>query len=184
MESYLDHLERAACAAGVDLAKACRRAGVAATTLSRWRRGDTSPQYGTAAKILGEIRRISRADPAAADSPAHAHGTALAAAIAERGLSDAEVARAADCAASTISRVRRGLSEPSPELRARLEGVFGRALFATEAGRGGRHARSGGGAPGMSAKGSLLHRARNLAAKRRRACEADHTAPRREGPRP
>lgn len=47
----------------------------------------------------------------------------------ERGCSLAELARLAGVATSTLSRVERGIREPSPELRAFLIGYFGRDLL-------------------------------------------------------
>ena len=57
--SYLDQLQQAADAAGVDLAEACRRAGIASTTLQRWRNGDVTPRKATAEDVLTRIREIA-----------------------------------------------------------------------------------------------------------------------------
>lgn len=62
--SYLDQLQNEAERLGVDLGAACERAGIAATTLQRWRNGDVSPRKATAEAVLAKIRELSKpADP-------------------------------------------------------------------------------------------------------------------------
>lgn len=65
--SYLDQLKREAKAAGVDLGDACGRAGIAATTLQRWLKGDVTPRKATAEAVLEKIREIA-AEPRVADA--------------------------------------------------------------------------------------------------------------------
>jgi transcriptional regulator with XRE-family HTH domain len=55
MLTYLEQMEAAAQEKGVDLAKACKKADVEATTLMRWRKGDTTPREGTAEAVLKAI---------------------------------------------------------------------------------------------------------------------------------
>lgn len=52
---YLQQLETAAAEAGVDLAAACEKEGIAATTLQRWRKGKVSPRQGTADAVMRRI---------------------------------------------------------------------------------------------------------------------------------
>ena len=59
LDTYLDQLDQEAARVGVDLSAACARAGVAATTLQRWRRGEVSPREGTAKLVLAEIIKIA-----------------------------------------------------------------------------------------------------------------------------
>jgi transcriptional regulator with XRE-family HTH domain len=58
---YLDQLERQAAAHGVDLAEACARAGIASTTLARWRKGRASPRAATALAVESKIHEIDAA---------------------------------------------------------------------------------------------------------------------------
>lgn len=61
LSTYLDQLEREAEHAGVDLAEACALAGVAKTTLQRWRKGEVFPREGTAKAIIEKIRQMRAA---------------------------------------------------------------------------------------------------------------------------
>lgn len=61
--SYLDQLQAAAETAGVDLAKACNKAGVATTTLQRWRNGDVTPRKATADLVLDCIEQLATEQP-------------------------------------------------------------------------------------------------------------------------
>lgn len=58
LETYFDQLQREADRAGVDLSQACSRAGIAATTLQRWKRGEVSPREATAKAIIEKIREM------------------------------------------------------------------------------------------------------------------------------
>jgi len=60
LKTYLDQLQREADAARVSLDDACRSAGVAATTLARWRNGEVAPRQATAEAVLAEIRKLGR----------------------------------------------------------------------------------------------------------------------------
>ncbi len=51
IESYLDQLERIAIETGWDLKEACYDAGIAETTLYRWRGRKTFPSHKTALKL-------------------------------------------------------------------------------------------------------------------------------------
>jgi transposase-like protein len=66
LSTYLAQLDQEAHEAGVDLSEACERAGIASTTLQRWRRGDVSPREATAKAVIAEIHalRMARAQPA------------------------------------------------------------------------------------------------------------------------
>lgn len=57
--SYLDQLQREADRVGVDLSEACKRAGIASTTLQRWRNGEVTPRKATAEQVLAKIRELS-----------------------------------------------------------------------------------------------------------------------------
>lgn len=59
MAPIYDQLRAEAEKAEVDLAEACRRAGVARTTLYRWRTGSTSPRQGTINAITDKIEEIA-----------------------------------------------------------------------------------------------------------------------------
>ncbi len=59
LNTYLDQIERAARDAGVNLAEACRREGIAATTLMRWRKGEVSPREATAQALLARIAKMA-----------------------------------------------------------------------------------------------------------------------------
>lgn len=56
--SYLHQLQREADKAGVKLADACKKAGVASTTLQRWRNGDVAPREATAKAVLQKIKEM------------------------------------------------------------------------------------------------------------------------------
>ena len=59
LNSYLDQLEKVAGDAKVDLSEACEAAGIAATTLQRWRKGEVSPRKATAEAVLSKIREMA-----------------------------------------------------------------------------------------------------------------------------
>jgi hypothetical protein len=59
LSTYLEQLEREARASGVDLVLACERAGIAATTLQRWRKAEASPREATAQMVLAKIKELS-----------------------------------------------------------------------------------------------------------------------------
>lgn len=63
LSTYLDQLEKEALAAGIDLADACARAGIAATTLQRWRKGDVAPREATAKAVIAQIRAMDDTPP-------------------------------------------------------------------------------------------------------------------------
>ena len=50
-ESYLEQLEKIAEETGWNLKEACYDAGIAETTLYRWKGGKTSPSHKTALKL-------------------------------------------------------------------------------------------------------------------------------------
>lgn len=56
---YLQQMEQAAREVGVDLAEACKKEGVAATTLMRWRNGTVNPREATTEAILKRIAVIA-----------------------------------------------------------------------------------------------------------------------------
>lgn len=58
LNTYLTQLQNAASAAGVNLADACKREGIARTTLQRWRNGETTPNEATAKALLGRIETM------------------------------------------------------------------------------------------------------------------------------
>ena len=51
IESYLEQLEKIAEETGWNLKEACYDAGIAETTLYRWKGGKTSPSHKTALKL-------------------------------------------------------------------------------------------------------------------------------------
>lgn len=61
--SYLDQLQYEARKAGVDLSEACEKAGIASTTLQRWRKGEVSPRAATAQVVLAKIKEIAESRP-------------------------------------------------------------------------------------------------------------------------
>lgn len=62
---YLDQLEIFAKRHGVDLMSACKLAGVAHTTLGRWRKGQSDPSLSTAESIQKAVLILSSAKIAA-----------------------------------------------------------------------------------------------------------------------
>ncbi len=73
--SYLDQLQYEARKAGVDLDEACAKAGIASTTLQRWRKGEVTPRHATAQAVLAKIREMAAArvgQPKITDPPREA----------------------------------------------------------------------------------------------------------------
>ncbi len=60
MKTYLDQLEARCTELGVTLDKVCRAEGVAATTLSRWRKGEYQCREGTAMVLSRRLDKIAR----------------------------------------------------------------------------------------------------------------------------
>lgn len=56
---YLDQLEIFAQRNGVDLRSACKLAGVAHTTLGRWRKGENDPSLETAERVRKAIEILA-----------------------------------------------------------------------------------------------------------------------------
>lgn len=60
MLTYLDQLEARAKEVGHDLIEVGQRAGVAKTTIQRWRHGELSPREDTARLLFDEMDLIER----------------------------------------------------------------------------------------------------------------------------
>lgn len=65
ISTYFDQLEREAREAGVALERACEAAGVALTTLQRWRKGEVTPREATAKAISEQIQELRAPSEAA-----------------------------------------------------------------------------------------------------------------------
>lgn len=59
LQSYYSQLLASADRQDIDLAAACRRAGVASTTLLRWRSGKTSPRENEARRVMEAIEELA-----------------------------------------------------------------------------------------------------------------------------
>jgi hypothetical protein len=58
IDTYIAQLERFARTNNVDLAEACEAAGVAATTLWRWRKGYVTPRLDTTKLLMRTIDKM------------------------------------------------------------------------------------------------------------------------------
>lgn len=59
MLTYLEQLEAKASVCRVPLEAACKAEGVAATTLLRWRKGQTHPREDTTRALIARLERMA-----------------------------------------------------------------------------------------------------------------------------
>jgi len=58
MNTYLEQLEGRCATRGIPLDEVCKAEGVASTTLSRWRKGESTPRQGTAEALFARLAKM------------------------------------------------------------------------------------------------------------------------------